>query len=187
MVLQQRGVPCRWYLEEDHPHPIACLDYEIKGLTEKMIPLWSGFVERALQEPMVTIIESRLWQNTALFMYMSECDQGDIRQFSLQVSQALAPLTPILVYLDQPDTEAAMRRLYSLRGENWIQKALDMTTTYPWFQTRGLKDFAGWVQFFLEWQQVAEQLFNDWPHRKVKIQNPHNDWETAYRQIDACL
>ena len=183
-ILQHHGIACRWYLEEEDPHPIACLDFEIKGLPEKMIPLWSSFTEHAVQEPIVTIIESRLWQNTALFMYMSNCEAGEIIHFNHQLGQALAPLSPLLVYLDQQNTEAALHRLYALRGEKWMQETLEMTTAYPWFQSRGLKDFAGWVQFFTEWQQVVTQLFNYWPHRKIKIHNPHDDWESAYQQID---
>ena len=186
-ALQEQGIACRWYLEDDDPHPIACLDFEIKGLPEKMIPLWASFAEQVMQDSTVTIIESRLWQNTAFFMYMSNCEAGEIVHFSHQLGQVLAPLSPLLMYLDQQDAEAALRRLYTLRGEKWMQEALDMTTAYPWFQSRGLKDFAGWVQFFEEWQRVAERLYHDWPHRKIKIQNPHDDWERAYRQIDAIL
>ena len=185
--LQQQGVACRWFLEEDNPHPIACLDFTIKGLPEKMIPLWAGFAEQAKLDQSVTIIESRLWQNTALFMYMSNWTPGDIRCFGLGVAQALACLTPVLVYLDQEDTEAALRRLYTLRGEKWMEDALTMTTAYPWFQSHGLKDFAGWVQFFTEWQTVVGYLYDDWPHRKLKIQNPHDDWDKAIQTIDSCL
>jgi hypothetical protein len=183
-VLQKRGIAHRCYLEGDEPHPIACLDFEIKGLLGKMIPLWSNFAEKSLQEPIVTIIESRLWQNTALFMYMSNCEVDQIIQFNQQLGQALAPLSPLLVYLDQENTETALRRLYTLRGEKWMQDALAMTTSYPWFQSRGLKDFAGWVQFFAEWQRVVECLYEDWPHRKIKIQNAHANWENAYQQIE---
>jgi hypothetical protein len=186
-TLQEQGIACRWFLEDDNPHPIDCLDFAIKGLPEKMIPLWSNYVEQAIKEPIVTVIESRLWQNTALFMYMSEWQAKDILQFNRQVSQELVPLSPFLIYLDQEDTETALRRLYTLRGEKWMQEALDMTTSYPWFQSRGLKDFAGWVQFFKEWQGVVTRLYNDWPLRKIKIQNPHDDWGSAYQQIDGFL
>jgi len=184
-VLQQQGVACRWYLEEDNPHPIACLDFAIQGLTEKMIPLWASYAEQAMHESVVTIIESRLWQNTAFFMYMSNIEVDEIVQFNKQMGQALAPLSPILVYLAQQDTEAALRRLYTLRSEKWMQDALEMTTAYPWFQSRGLKDFTSWVQFFSEWQLVVEKLYQDWPHQKIKIQNPHDNWGIAYQQIDA--
>lgn len=185
--LRQRGAACRWYLEEDTPHPIDCNGFAIKGLTEKMIPLWTSFARQALQEPTVTLIESRLWQNTALFMYMSNCTVDEIAELNRQQAQALAPLSPALIYLDQPDTEAAMRRMAATRGEEWIQWALDKTTPYAWFQTRRLTDFVSWIQFFREWQAVAEGLFDDWPHRKLNIQNAHQDWAQAYRQMEEFL
>lgn len=51
------------------------------------------------------------------------------------------------------------------------------------FQTRGLSDLSGWVQFFQNWQEVAEQLYDDWPSEKLKVVNAHNAWATAYQQI----
>jgi uridine kinase len=37
-LLQDSGISCDWYLEDDHPHPIPCLDFEIKGLAQKNGP-----------------------------------------------------------------------------------------------------------------------------------------------------
>jgi hypothetical protein len=186
-ILQQSGMACRWFLEDDDPHPIACLDFEIKGLTQKMVPLWTRLSQQAMQDPAVTVIESRLWQNTALFMYMSECGLEEIFEFNRQVCQVLTPLSPVLVYLDQEDVEAALRRLYAIRGEKWMDQVLETTTQYAWFQSRSRKDFAAWVDFFKEWQDVAGRLFADWSTPKIKIQNPHDDWERAYNQLHAFL
>lgn len=181
--LQQQGMACRWYLEEDEPHPIACLDFKLRDLPQKLPPIWRAFTKQAQQDPTVTIIESRLWQNTALFMYMSEYPVAEIIQLHQLVWQVLTPLAPILVYLHQDHTESALRRLYSFRDEKWMNWALETTSQYPWFQSRGLNDFAGWVLFFQEWQLVAEQLYRDWPYLKTKIDNPHDDWARAYQQI----
>jgi len=30
---QRGGRACRWYLEEDDPHPIACLDFRLENLS----------------------------------------------------------------------------------------------------------------------------------------------------------
>lgn len=181
-VLQRSGVECRQYLEEDRQHPIECTEF-----AEDMLPLWENFVTQAQCEPTLTIIESRLWQNTALFMYMSECSMEKITCFVRKVEQALIPLAPVLVYLDQENTESALARLYTCRGENWMNETIGWTTQYPWFQSRGLHDFAGWVQFFTEWRQVAEQLYNDWPVRKLKILDPHANWVSAYQQMRTFL
>jgi len=186
-VLERARVACRWYREEDDPHPLPCLDLEIKGLPAKMIPRWSDFVQRTLQEPFIVIIESRLWQNTGLYMYMSENTADDILNFSREVYHVLTPLTPALIYLDQVDTETALRRMYATRGEIWMQQTLEETLPYPWFTSRGIKDFDGWVQFFVEWRKVAEQLFDNFPHPKIKILNAHDDWATALEQIRSFL
>jgi thymidylate kinase len=186
-VLQQQGIPCRQYQEEDDPHPLPGLDYDIKTLDQTIVPLWVNFTKQAVHESVVTIIESRLWQNTALFMFMSEMDVEEIIKFHRQVWQVLTPLSPVLLYLDQPDTETALRRMYAARGEKWMEWALGETTQYPWFKTRGLNDFAGWVKFFEEWHLVAERLYEDWPHRKIKILDPHEDWARAYEQMLAFL
>jgi hypothetical protein len=174
-ALQRNGFDCRQYLEEDDPHPIPGLDFELKGLSGKVIPLWEAFVEQATQEPAITIIESRLWQNTAMFMYMGGCDTDEIFTLNQQMWNAIMPLSPALLYLDQDDTEEALRRLYTFRGNEWMQWALETTTSYAWFRSRGLNDFAGWVRFFKEWRGVVEELFRDWPGKKMKILSAHDN------------
>lgn len=182
-ILQQRGITCSWFREEDEPHPIACLDFEIEGLTPKMVHLWANFVQHAVRKSIVTIIESRLWQNTALFMYMSENDIDDIIKFNQQINQVLTPLSPVLIYLDQDNTEIALQRMYSARGEEWMKETLKDSLQYRWFKSRGIKDFKGWVKFFEEWQDVAELLYTDWTHKKIKIMDPHDDWTSAYEKM----
>ncbi len=186
-ALRQNHVACRWFLEEDEPHPIPCLDFAIHGLAGKMIPLWQDFTSRALPDPGVTILESRLWQNTALYMFMSEVAPGEILQYYRRVCEILGPLAPALVYLDQPDTDAALRQLAVMRGDNWMAETLAETTGYPWFQTRGLSGFTGWVRFFEEWRPVAEHLYADWPYGKVRILDPHADWARAFAKLDEFL
>ena len=186
-TLEQLGTACRWFREEDDPHPLPCLDFEINGLPQKMMPLWESFAKLALQEPFVTIMESRLWQNTGLYMYMSENEIDDIIKFNLKVYEALTPLSPVLLYLDQDNTDIALQRMRSTRGDQWMEATLQETTQYPWFQSRDLKDFAGWVKFFEEWRPVAERLYDLWPHSKIKIPNAHDDWMSAYEQINTFL
>ena len=80
-----------------------------------------------------------------------------------------------------------MRRLYTLRGKEWVNATLAETLPYAWFQSRGYNDFSGWVRFFETWGKVADRLFNDWQSHKTKIVNPHENWENAYQQINSFL
>lgn len=185
--LQRGGFACRWYLENDDPHPIDCSNLKLKDLPQKLPPLWSAFKEQALRENFVTVIESRIWQNTALFMLMDEYPVDEILHVHQLVWEELAPLSPVLLYLFQDDIEIALNRLYTIRSKTVIEQDIQTTSQYKWFQSRGLKDLDGWVQFFKEWQVVAEQLYSDWPFRKTKIHDPHDDWNIAYHQMHRFL
>jgi thymidylate kinase len=181
--LRQRGVGCRWYLEEDDPHPIPCHEMKLNDLAEKLPAQWAAFVEGASHEEIVTIIESRLWQNTALFMFMDDYPIDEILACHQLVSRELEPLAPALIYLFQDDIAKAMHRLCTLRSASIIEKDLEATRHYKWFQRRGFQGMDGWVQFFGEWQAVAERLYGDWPYWKTKVNNPHDGWEQAHQKI----
>lgn len=186
-MLQGQGIPCRWYLEEDPDHPIDCADMKLKDLHEKLPPLWETFVRQAKQEVAVTVIESRLWQNTALFMLMAEYPVEQIIRLHQRVCQVLAPLSPVLLYLFQADVEIAQRRICKVRGQDWMEQEMQSLSKYPWFQSCGLNGFDGWLLFFRAWDGVADELFRDFPYRKTRIENPQDDWGRAYREIGDVL
>jgi hypothetical protein len=182
-ILQNHGLDCHAYLEEDPHNPIDCIGFELKDLCQKMPPLWQGLTDRALCDLAITLIESRLWQNTACFMFMSEYSIADILHYHRLVWQVLAPLHPCLLVLDPLDVAESMQRIYTLRGAHALEKDIQLTSSYPWFQSRGLHDLAGWIQFFEAWQPVAGLLYQDWPYEKVRITDPHANWELAHQQI----
>ena len=101
-------------------------------------------------------------------MFMDEYPVDEIVEVHQSVWKELNSLTPTLIYLYQDDIKKAMNRLYTLRSKNMIEKDLETTSQYKWFQTRRLKGIDGWVQFFREWQVVAERLYCDWPTLKPK-------------------
>jgi tRNA uridine 5-carbamoylmethylation protein Kti12 len=43
------------------------------------------------------------------------------------------------------------------------------------------------LEFFQAWQIVAQKLFQDWPYRKIRVDNPHADWFRAYQQLSRDL
>jgi len=68
-----------------------------------------------------------------------------------------------------------------------MEETLRETIQYQWFKSRGITDFAGWLQFFKEWHHIAEILYKDWPYKKKKILNPHENWARAYEQMQAFM
>jgi hypothetical protein len=180
---QEQEVLCNWYLETDREHPLDFSRLKLQDLSEDLAPLWRAFVEQILRESILAIVESRLWQNTALFMYMSEYPIAEIIETQQFVWREFGDIAPTLIYLYQTDVGKAMKRLYQERDRKIIEKDIEFTSQYPWFQNRGLNDLDGWIEFFTEWQKVAEILYRDFPYQKVIIENPHEDWDRAYQQM----
>jgi hypothetical protein len=185
--LSRTGISCRWFLEEGENHPIDLLDFPLKDLSSKLVPLWESFVRDVQLDQSLIIMESRLWQNTSLFMYMAAYPVEEIVELQDRVSEVLAPLSPILIYLYQPDVAVGLKHLKELRDEASLKLDLEKTSRYPWFRSRGKTDFTGWVEFFHEWFEVAELLYSRWPHAKCKIENPHDNWRLAYSSINEFL
>jgi hypothetical protein len=185
--LLRNGISCSWFLEDDENHPIDLSDFALKDISMKLLPLWESFVRDAQPDQGMTIMESRLWQNTSLFMYMAEYPFKEIVELQDRVNEVLAPLSPILIYLYQPDITEGLRHLHELRDESSLKLDLEMTSRYSWFQSRGKDDFAGWLEFFNEWFEVAEVLYDRWPYNKCKIENPHDNWDLAHSKINEYL
>jgi thymidylate kinase len=184
--LTREGQSCKWYSEEYENHPI-----DLRGipLTESsaLVRTWETFVHQAKRDESITVMESRLWQSTALFKYMAGIAVEEIVEQQEMVSTVLGSLSPTLIYLFQPDVRLAFERLRELRDETWWNEVLEKTSRYAWFRSRDKNDFDGWVDFFTEWLEVAEILYQRWPHSKVKVENPHDDWDRASATIDAFL
>jgi hypothetical protein len=180
---REQGQACRWYLEADKAHPLDFSELKLKDLSEELPPLWQTFVDHLMSEKILAVVESRLWQNTALFMYMSEYSIAEILAVHQLVWKELSAVAPALIYLYQPDVENAMQRLYQERDRAIVAKDIAFTSHYPWFQNRGWNNFDGWIEFFTEWQAVAEILYQDFPYRKAKIENPQADWDQSYQQM----
>ncbi len=180
---QGEGLACKWYPETDKNHPIDCRHIKLKNLSRELPPLWRSFAEQILSQDFSAVVESRLWQNTALFMFMSEYPLTEIVEFHQLVCRELADLAPILIHLNQTDVGDAMKRLDQERDREILEKDIQFTSEYPWFQKRVLSNLAGWIEFFAEWQAVAEILFADFPYQKLSILNPHEDWAKANQQM----
>jgi deoxyadenosine/deoxycytidine kinase len=185
--LQRRGIHSRWFHEMDDDNPIADLPCDVPDYQARMVEEWSRFVEQAQNNDSVTVLESRFWQNTALFMYMGTYSVEEVTLFNDAVASVIQPLSPVLFYMAQKDVEAALRRLDTFRGKDWMEAAIEVTTKERWFQSRGLGGFDGWVKFFSEWTTVADRLYDRLEFRKHRIHDPHQDWKQAYADMRSFL
>ena len=70
---------------------------------------------------------------------------------------------------------------------SWKQHIFEAFDSKKWFTDRGLSGLPGMLALLEEWAQVTSTLYDRVPFPKVKIQNPHEDWELAMQQMRAFL
>jgi thymidylate kinase len=109
------GIKCQCYLEwaEDNPIFIGFMENlpEIISLSKlhglDILQQWQNFTQKAKRQVTVNIIESRFWQNDAMYLYLSGHSEDEVIESNKRVLSVISELNPVLIYLD-PENIAQM-------------------------------------------------------------------------------
>jgi len=184
------GKKCLWFNEWAENHPVfISIDHlseviSSSRLREKtVLQKWEKFAEEMEDERTVYIFESRFWQTDVMFMYLAGHSKDEVVESNQRIITAITGLNPVLIYFTHDNIEAALTRTFQAKHEGWEQFVLGVVEQQKWSIDRGLKGREAWFKFFSEWALVAERLYDRLTFPKIKVQNPHSDWDLAMRKI----
>ncbi len=185
---------CVYYHELASDHPIYMdlgnrLSEEISSpvLRELALVRWELFASTLQPSSPIHIIDSRLWQNTTLLAYLAGEPVEAVVRNHQRVIDHIQASNPVFIYLDQDDTVKAMNRTFAFREPAWGQRVIEVVEHQKWAVDRGLKGRKACLAALSEWVLVADQLYEQFPCPKIKIMNPHENWEQVYRDIKVFL
>ena len=186
--LQRAGHPCRWYYEDEQPHPVASARgiAHARGFREygrSTLIRWRDFAARARRSKQIAIIESHFLQDIVTPLLRAEVKPARIGKLIHRVAEFCAPLKPVLLYLHQPDHAATMRRILGERGPQIEQLHIQRCTASAHGKRLGLEGFEGLVQEWLEARAIIEHLIAELDLQTLSIDNSAGDWAACYRQI----
>lgn len=193
------GIPCNCFFEWAENNPIFIGKMEdlseiiatTKSREQNVLQQWKNFTKRAKQQETVNIIESRFWQTDAMYLYLSGHSEHEISESNHRVISVLAELNPVLIYLAPKDIEQLHRQITKKKNEKWRESGREgswkqwgnhVYERQQWFTTRLLNSKA-MARFFNEWASIADRLYERFPFRKIKIQDPQVDWEHTMGSI----
>jgi thymidylate kinase len=198
------GKKCKCFLEreEDHPVFIGCMDSfsEVIPLSrpraKATLQRWEKFAKEANCKETINIMESCFWQTGLMFMYDAGASEDEISENNQRIAATIAKLKPVLIYFVYDNIEKSLARTFQLRNQeglrdwentgiyqSWEQWVLELSEKQKWSTDRGLKGREAWFRFFEEWASIAEKLYDVLTFPKIKILNPHSDWNLATRKI----
>jgi thymidylate kinase len=189
------GNNCHCYLEwgDDNPIDIGNMEdlAEIistrKTREENVLQQWKRFAQIAKRQETINIIESRFWQTDAMYLYLSGHSEQEIFESNRRAISVITELDPVLIYLAPIDIEQLHTEIAKKRNEKWRESGRDGSweewgnSVYEqqrWFTDRSLNSTA-MARFFNEWASIADRLYERFPYRKLRIQDPHTDWENT--------
>jgi thymidylate kinase len=202
--ISHSGKACQCFLEWGTDNPIAIGDDLHLGEViassvareADILQQWQQFARARQAEEIVTVMESRFWQTSAMLMYAAGQPVERVLQSNRHIIEHIQELKPTLIYFVIDDLEAFTTRTIQTKEEEWrraglrggwAQHIFEALDGQKWFTERGLTGLTGWFAFLEEWALVTEKLYDQLAFPKIKIRNPHQDWTSAMRQMRGFL
>ena len=193
------GIKCNCFLEWAENNPIFIGKMEdlseiistTKSREQNVLQQWQDFTKSAKQQETVNIIESRFWQTDAMYLYLSGHSEKEVLESNLRLLSLIAELNPVLIYLAPKDIEQLHTDIAKQRNEKWRASGREgsweewgnnVYERQKWFTNRLLNSKA-MARFFNEWASIADRLYERFPFRKIKIQDPQVYWEHTMGSI----
>ena len=158
---------------------------------QNILQQWKDFTKSAKQQEAINIVESRFWQTDAMYLYLSGHSEYEVFESNRRLISVITELDPVLIYLAPEDIEQLHTEVAKKRNEKWRESGKDgsweewgnkVYEQQKWFTDRSLNS-KSMARFFDEWASIADRLYERFPFRKIKIQDPQIDWENTNASI----
>ena len=168
-ALAERGARAQLLREDEPDHPLkvggplhpggattgAALfaRYSVEGYVDESLARWASFVGAAGAGGAVRVVEALPWQNAARVLFQMDAPMDRILRYAAAVEDLLAPLRPVLVYLERRDAAATFRSTAAERGAAWTAPTVAIITDAPHARRHGLRGVRGalrWIAMYKE-------------------------------------
>lgn len=148
--------------------------------TEKPIMLekWRQFV-REVQEDKIYVFNCVLLQNPMCETMMRfGFDQEESRKYITQIVEIIAPLNPVVIYLNNEDIADSVRKAAAGRT-GWLDSVIDYHVHGAYGKSIGAEGFEGYIQCLAERQERELWILSTLPVESLILEYPQRDWQTA--------
>lgn len=179
--------------EGTSPHPIR-YDWDVPWvempaaqLAKSAAVRWRSYAERAQTSETISVVDGQLFHGNLTSLFLLEADIGLIRGYMREITAAITPLRPLLIYFRHSDIDQAMRSIGAERGSEWVQYQIDWKLTSPYARRKGLERLEGWIALYRDYRALTDQLYSEVPFPKISIEDPQRDWTKSEATIDRAV
>ncbi|MDR6550007.1 hypothetical protein [Paenibacillus qinlingensis] len=128
-----------------HQHDIYELPLQLSN--ELITARWRQFAEQARSNEIVYIFECCFIQNpVTLGMIKYDASKDKVIEQVTRLAEIIAPLNPLLIYVEQTDLDYSFRKAVDERSAQWSNGFIHYYTTQGYGKARGYTGLAGTLQ-----------------------------------------
>ncbi|WP_368915487.1 hypothetical protein [Exiguobacterium acetylicum] len=163
----------QWQSKQDVPEAVLAFlqardIYELPfELYQSMIfKKWEAFVAQALTTDTTYVFECCFLQNPlTMGLIKYDLPKETLRAYINRLATIIAPLQPVLVYVDQPDVERSFRRALNERPPEWADGFVSYYTEQAYGVNHSLLGVEGTIAILRERKALEHQLLKTLPFR----------------------
>ena len=153
---------------------------------------WRSFGQHARQNDELNIFECAFMQNHVNeLLFWRNADADTIVAHHIKLIDSVKSLSPVLIYLSQPDIRETIQRIanerVSVEHGNWIDLCISYCENSPFGKQLGIKGFDGAMEFFTIRKQLEMKILSQLPIRHIVIENDAYDWDNIWLKIEEYL
>ncbi len=143
---------------------------------------WEAFVAQALTTDTTYVFECCFLQNPlTMGLIKYDLPEATLRALIERIATIIAPLQPVLVYVDQPDVEQSFRKALKERPTEWADGFVSYYTEQAYGVNRSLSGVEGTIAILQARKALERQLLEMLPFRIEVFGN--EDFSVEARQV----
>lgn len=143
---------------------------------------WEAFVAQALKTDTTYVFECCFLQNPlTMGLIKYDLSEATLQTYIERLATIIAPLQPVLVYVDQPEVEQSFRKVLNERPTEWADGFVSYYTEQAYGVNRSLSGVEGTIAILRERKVLERQLLEMLPFRVEIFGN--EEFSTQARQV----
>ncbi|MBU9707598.1 hypothetical protein KSP24_11740 [Paenibacillus sp. AK121] len=155
------------------------LDQNRKLITER----WMKFADRVLNGADTFVFDCCFIQNpVTMGMIKHDAKKEDVISYVIELEIIVAPLSPLLIYVDQNDLDHSFRKAVKERPQEWSEGFIEYYTNQGYGKKQNYKGLEGTLQVLKARRELEEKIFNGLNITKIKVDNSSYN-KNDYKQV----
>ena len=149
---------------------------------------WNAFCQQAKLKADFNVFECAFLQNhISELMLFQLADIETMKWYFNALIQTVAELSPVLIYLSQPNVRETIERVAKQRvfeHGSWIDGFIQYIENTPYGKLNKINGFDDIIQFLEKRKSVELKIINSLPIDTIVLENPNYDWETLWENLE---